>query len=40
MFRVWARTFKSNKMLKSTTIELDIPTKQDSQSVYGTGAGL
>ena len=23
MFRVWARTFKSNKMLKSTTIELE-----------------
>ena len=25
MFRVWGRTFKSNKMLQSTTIELDIP---------------
>lgn len=24
MFRVWGRTFKNNKMLKSTTIELDI----------------
>ena len=24
MFRVWGRTFKSNKMLQSTTIELDI----------------
>ena len=23
MFRVWGRTFKSNKMLQSTTIELD-----------------
>ena len=24
MFRVWGRTFKSNKMLQSTTIELNI----------------
>ena len=24
MFRVWGRTFKSNKMLQSTTIELEI----------------
>ena len=24
MFRVWGRTFKSNKMLQSTTIELDV----------------
>lgn len=24
MFRVWGRTFQNNKMLKSTTIELDI----------------
>lgn len=24
MFRVWGRTFKSNKMLKSTTIELNM----------------
>lgn len=24
MFRVWARTFKDNKMQKSTTIQLDI----------------
>lgn len=23
MFRVWGRTFKNNKMLKSTTIEID-----------------
>ena len=23
MFRVWGRTFKSNKMLSSTTIEID-----------------
>ncbi len=23
MFRVWGRTFKSNKMIKSTTIEID-----------------
>ena len=24
MFRVWGRTFKSNKMLQSTTVELDM----------------
>lgn len=24
MFRVWGRTFKSNHMLKSTTVELEI----------------
>lgn len=24
MFRVWGRIFKNNKMLKSTTVELDI----------------
>lgn len=24
MFRIWGRTFKNNKMLQSTTIELDI----------------
>ncbi len=24
MFRVWARTFKNNRMLRSTTVELDI----------------
>lgn len=24
MFRVWGRTFKSNKMLQSTTIELNM----------------
>lgn len=24
MFRVWGRTFKNNKMLKSTTVEIDI----------------
>lgn len=24
MFRVWGRTFKNNKMLKCTTIELDL----------------
>lgn len=34
MFRVWARTFKSNKMLKSTTIELDIPNETRTHKVF------
>ena len=34
MFRVWGRTFKSNKMLQSTTIELDIPDETRTQKVF------
>ena len=34
MFRGWARTFKSNKMLKSTTIELDIPNETRTHKVF------
>ena len=33
MFRVWGRTFKSNKMLQSTTIELDIPDETRTHKV-------
>ena len=34
MFRVWGRTFKSNKMLQSTTIELDIPDETRTHKVF------
>lgn len=34
MFRVWGRTFKSNKMLQSTTIELDIPDEPRTHKVF------
>ena len=34
MFRVWGRTFKSNKMLQSTTIELDIPGETRTHKVF------
>lgn len=34
MFRVWGRTFKSNKMLQSTTIELDIPDETRAHKVF------
>ena len=34
MFRVWGRTFKSNKMLQSTTIELDIPDEKRTHKVF------
>lgn len=36
MFRVWGRTFKSNKMLQSTTIELDIPDETRTHKVFMT----
>ena len=34
MFRVWGRTFKSNKMLQSTTIELDSPDETRTHKVF------
>ena len=34
MFRVWGRTFKSNKMLQSTTIELDISDEGRTHKVF------
>ena len=34
MFRVWGRTFKSNKMLQSTTIEFDIPDETRTHKVF------
>ena len=34
MFRVWGRTFKSNKMLQSTTIELVIPDETRTHKVF------
>ena len=34
MFRVWGRTFKSNKMLQSTTIELDITDETRTHKVF------
>ena len=34
MFRIWGRTFKSNKMLQSTTIELDIPDETRTHKVF------
>lgn len=34
MFRVWGRTFKSNKMLQSTTIELAIPDETRTHKVF------
>lgn len=34
MFRVWGRTFKSNKMLQSTTIELDIHDETRTHKVF------
>lgn len=34
MFRVWGRTFKSNKMLQSTTIELDILDETRTHKVF------
>ena len=34
MFRIWARTFKNNKMLKSTTIELNISGETRTHKVF------
>ena len=34
MFRIWGRTFKSNKMLKSTTIEIDNPSETRTHKVF------
>ena len=34
MFRVWGRTFKSNKMLQSTTIEQEIPDETRTHKVF------
>ncbi len=34
MFRVWGRTFKNNKMIQSTTIELDIPEETRTHKVF------
>ncbi len=34
MFRVWGRTFKNNKMLQSTTIELELPEETRTHKIF------
>lgn len=34
MFRVWGRTFKNNKMLQSTTIELELPDETRTHKIF------
>ena len=34
MFRIWGRTFKNNKMIKNTTIEIDNPEMTRTHKVF------
>lgn len=34
MFRVWGRIFKSNKMLNSTTVEIDLPEETRTHKIF------
>ena len=34
MFRIWGRTFKNNKMIKNTTVEIDNPEMTRTHKVF------